>query len=409
MFELGMSLSEMPTNETVCNTDHDNDNGMQSRDDATTVSLDITRAHEHDIDERDSQEERSIPCTEPADTALWSLGSQFDIEVSPDNDNADGDNTIPFVPSTDRPTTPTGAWFFDSCSSNALDVIVPTARNGYFTDEQIPTRQDQTIDGVGLHESPNLNFGRRPFETSRTPATFYQEPSIVISDYTLPVRPGLPEHSRTGLVSSVTMVQSTYDISKKFNSRWMSRLDSTPKLLTYCAALSPQQLFNAGIRTLQDCYNGIFPSSFGQVFALMHVVFAFTRAPTHGDGSLDWQELFRDTYRWRYLIVDSAEVAIFDDVWRRAWCPQASTETIILENGFPNQILHTSSPSARNDWNERWTIESNDGLNDGLSVRGSQENIHDVLMRGTVIKRCSIFLDGNVPDYISRTFKSGLS
>ncbi|KAK0508143.1 hypothetical protein JMJ35_009227 [Cladonia borealis] len=109
----------------------------------------------------------------------------------------------------------------------------------------------------------------------------YQRPSIVLSDPVGRTIPPVADDLYCHMLgddsmTTTSLVQQVREILHGLNRNWMGRLESTPDLYTRCMPLSTCRLLETGIRALQLCFYGDLPSSFEDLFALMHVAFAFS-------------------------------------------------------------------------------------------------------------------------------------
>ena len=188
----------------------------------------------------------------------------------------------------------------------------------------------------------------------------YQRPSIVLSDpvgRTIPpvaddfycLMLGDDSMTMTGLVKHVCK------ILHGLNRDWMGRLESTPDLYTRCLPLSTCQLLETGIRALQKCFSRDLPNSFEDLFALMHVAFAFSIVLNKDGNSYYWDGFSSDLYYWHRTVKDS-DLSLFGRVWDRLWCPRSSN-------------IQSFKIPPRGD-------------------------LYETLMEGMVIKGCAKFLDG---------------
>lgn len=157
------------------------------------------------------------------------------------------------------------------------------------------------------------------------------------------------------LMTTTNLVKQVRDILHELNKEWMGRLMSTPNLYVRCMPLSACSLLETGIRALQQCFSGSLPTSFDDLFALIHVAFAFSRVINKDRDSYYWDGFYSDLRYWYHTVRDS-EISLFGKVWHRLWCPPSS--------------------------------------NNHLFVNAPRTNLYETLMEGLVIKGCTNFLDG---------------
>ncbi len=195
----------------------------------------------------------------------------------------------------------------------------------------------------------------------------YERPSIVLSD---PVGRTIPPVADDfyclmlgdDSMTTTSLVKQVRKILHGLNRNWMGRLESTPDLYTRCLPLSTCQLLETGIHALQQCFSGNLPSTFEDLFALMHVAFAFSIMINRDGNSYYWDGFSSDLHYWHRTVRDT-EISLFAKVWDRLWCPRSSN------------IQSFMNPP-----------------------RG---DLYETLMEGMVIKGCANFLDGEQASHIS--------
>ena len=194
----------------------------------------------------------------------------------------------------------------------------------------------------------------------RLPLYEYQRPSIVLSDPVGRTIPPVTDNLYCLMLGDDSMttnslVQQVRDILHGLNSKWMGRLESAPDLYIRCMPLSTCRLLETGIHALQQCFLGNVPTSFEDLFALMHVAFAFSIVINRDGDSYYWDGFSSDLHYWRHAVRVS-ETSLFTRVWHRLWCPQFSVNQSRMD-----------------------------------PPRG---NLYKTLMESMVIKGCTNFLDG---------------
>ena len=163
-------------------------------------------------------------------------------------------------------------------------------------------------------------------------------------------------------ITTTSLVEQVRDILHGLNREWMEMLKSTHELYAHCMTLSTCRLLETGIRALQQCFSGSLPTSFEDIFALMHVAFAFSIVINKDGDSYYWDSFFSDLSYWYDTVRDPEEIGLFGKVWDRLWCPRSS-----------NNHLFMNPPRA---------------------------NLHETLMEGLVIKGCANFLDGKQASHV---------
>ena len=192
------------------------------------------------------------------------------------------------------------------------------------------------------------------------PQKNYERPCIALSDpFGRTIRPVADDLYCLMLgddsMTTNSLVKQVREILHNLHSEWMGRLESTPELYIRCKPLSTCRLLETGIRALEQCFSGTLPTSFGDLFALMHVAFAFSIVINRDRGSFYWDGFYSDLHYWHHTVMDS-EISLFGKVWDRLWRPRSS--------------------------------------NNHLFMNPPQGDLYETLMEGLVMKGCANFLDG---------------
>ena len=192
------------------------------------------------------------------------------------------------------------------------------------------------------------------------PQNNYERPCIALSDpLGRTIRPVADDLYCLMLgddsMTTNSLVKQVCEILHDLHSEWMGRLESTSELYTRCKPLSICRLLETGIRALEQCFSGNLPTSFEDLFALMHVAFAFSIVINRDRDSFYWDGFYSDLHYWHHTLRDS-EISLFGKVWDRLWCPQSS--------------------------------------NNHLFMNPPRGGLYETLMESTVIKGCTNFLDG---------------
>lgn len=401
------------TNDTMCNTDHIQDEGFElpsrtPRNDEMTRFTHTDGASGQDFEDNELQQEAYTSWNESTYNLLSCFGSQFDTETPPNHEDADEQDFFAPASLANDPITKNDSYLVDGDLSTVPGAAAFAVDTLHLDRTQRPLRRGQTTNGAASEPGWPSN-SRSAFSATTIPSILqYTVPGIVVSDYTRPVGSDLFASLEDGPVTPATLVQQAYSISNTLNSRWRSRLAAMLDLHESCLTSSPQWLFGVGVRTLRDCYNGVFPCTFIEIFGLMHAVFAFARVAAIVDGSCNWEALSQDIYNWRYIVRDAAEASVFVAIWQRIWSWQASAEMLVLENGFVNAVIYTSSPSPLSDTATKqhsMVPQASDDPKNHLFMGQCREDIQKLLLRGTVFKECSRFLDGESPRYSPETLE----
>ena len=120
----------------------------------------------------------------------------------------------------------------------------------------------------------------------------------------------------THCVSKQTQVGVLQALIGTFNSVWMQALGSDSKLQLRCATLTPDDLFEKGIMTFQNCSLGEFPQRFEDIFAFIHLAFVATyflhcQQNTHyGDDSFD-EDFYEQALELQHALRDKEDETMF--------------------------------------------------------------------------------------------------
>jgi hypothetical protein len=291
----------------------------------------------------------------------------------------------------------TDAVFSSGCAS-------PKSSVGYLAS----TQRTDINDNVSIEDyDPHvLSIDRYHYMRAPQESSFYSRrlPSILVSDPSgrtvAPIIKGFPIYlSGEDPITPDTLVADVCDIIYGLHTVWSPKLASIPELYEYCSALSKGWLFDTGAQALKRCYRGVLPRTFCDLFALMHVAFAFTLANGRGDDTCIWDDFSSDLYQWHHALADEAEMGLFARVWNRLWCRQETTDTLLLAL----DQLRTSSPtlyptaidSLRDP--EAMIVQSPVGPSADVTERTSMDwepsDQPSLLIGGAVIRECSRFLD----------------
>ena len=229
-------------------------------------------------------------------------------------------------------------------------------------------------------------------------------PSILVSDPSgrtgAPIIKGFPIYlSGKNLIIPDTLVAGVCDIIYGLHTVWSPKLASIPEVYGYCSALSECWLFDTGVQVLRDCYHGVLPRTFGELFALMHVAFAFTLASGRGDDTWIWDDFSSDLYQWYHALADGAEMGLFARVWNLLWCRQETPETLLLALDqlrtssptiYPTAIYSSRDPEAMI---VHSPVDPSTDVTERMSIDWEPSDQPSLLIGGAVIRECSRFLD----------------
>lgn len=168
--------------------------------------------------------------------------------------------------------------------------------------------------------------------------------------------------------------------------------------------LSP---FEAGLRALQQCFQGTPPVTFEGVFSIVQLAYAC--AYLLNDADYSWQVLFEDALQWQDLIPSEKDRALYVTIVNSLWDPlpslsqmsqvvEVSKNKVLALPQVPDQDLE------RMDLDEQETIAATEGpvthVSPSSEVGTSSSRPNSAwaiaIREGSVIKTCSRYLDGRL-------------
>ena len=143
---------------------------------------------------------------------------------------------------------------------------------------------------------------------------------------------------------------------------WQQKLSSMSELLPIYSRLSGRNMFELGINSFKRFFEGMPGYTFDQIFALMHVAWAYAYMLHGKDKSYCWGKFYQDMLPWQYLMFERSSQLTFIRVVEKLM----GSESLLL----------TSEPGTlASDWSDY----------DSLML---------LLKRGRILKDCSTFLAG---------------
>lgn len=140
--------------------------------------------------------------------------------------------------------------------------------------------------------------------------------------------PPLDENVQT----SQSQVDEVRDLVHVLNTEWIRRLNSEPNLEVEYSVYYIPSLFDTGAQALQSCYKNIYPSTFKETFALMHLACAIVYL-LHGDDlSYDWAGFFQDMLQWQHMILLDNEAVLLAHFVNLLWSPDELSTTSFITN-----------------------------------------------------------------------------
>ncbi|KAL2041812.1 hypothetical protein N7G274_005596 [Stereocaulon virgatum] len=291
----------------------------------------------------------------------------------------------------------TDALFSSGCANPKSPVRYHASPQRKDIEDNVP------IEDYDLHmlSTYRNRYARTPPESS---SYSHRLPGILVSDplgrTVAPTIKGFPIYlSGEDSITPDTLVADVCDIFYGLHTVWSPKLASIPELHGYCSALPKCWLFNTGVLVLQQCYHGVLPRTFGDLFALMHVAYSFTLADGRGDDTRIWDNFSSDVYQWHHALADGAEKGLFARVWDRLWCRQETPDTLLLAlnqlrtftpTKYPTAIGSSGGPEAMI---VQSPVEPSADVTERTSIDWKPSDQPSLLFGGAVIRECSRFLD----------------
>ena len=186
-------------------------------------------------------------------------------------------------------------------------------------------------------------------------------------------------------------------MSEKVIRRLAPSIDLTPP----CSESYIPALVEIGIRALGTFFRGSIPSSFQDVFALMHVACASAYIVHKDDHMYSWDAFLEDTQLWQYVLTNKIEKATFLKVisWLSSTheytpssqLPRSCTEdTLLPAEGAVLLNMLRNIPSSNPDA----ALREQDDEGVEPPAEGHQlTELYEALQRGAVTKACTSLLD----------------
>jgi len=190
-------------------------------------------------------------------------------------------------------------------------------------------------------------------------------------------------------------IRDLHDLVGGLHGHWLQEVRSTPGFPVVKSTICGLTPFEAGIRSLQQCFQGLPPSTFGGVLSLTHFAFSCAYAAQHDLDSPIWQDLFCDALEWSNNILVSEDRALYVRTVCLLWAPQQATrrtdECATSEHSEDKSLLVNHCHSLlQAEMGETMTDE---GSQPTISEVSSSTGIYS-LSSGAVIESCSRYLNG---------------
>ena len=247
----------------------------------------------------------------------------------------------------------------------------------------------------GSHEGNTALGVEEHLQSTAEPTYADRIPTIVVSEHKNTECSELADFTSKSLHGTPKiLVKEAFGILRSTSAQW----DMVSASLwgfdpSYQDSL-PASIFALGAQTLKQCYQGVLPSNLEKVLALMRIAVAFQYSINLRTDSEEWDDFSQDIHRWREALVEHADVQIFEEVWHQIWVPQALVGLSTASPGPGNWVLRSQLQIQH--MNLALQPDQTPGHQQIGSQNQSQEDVLSRLMRGTVIRGCSRFLDGKI-------------
>ncbi len=154
-------------------------------------------------------------------------------------------------------------------------------------------------------------------------------------------------------VSEQIQIAELQNLVSIVNTEWLLRMEVEPVLCSRCKTLLTSSLFETAVRALRDFNQGVLPSTFEDVFAIMHLAFAtaFFLHWQHDDYSFG--ALLDDALQWQLVLSsneDKVEFLIALSLW---WLPEVDSTALLRRNYM---ILYSSTIQERLEYSDQREI-----------------------------------------------------
>lgn len=196
---------------------------------------------------------------------------------------------------------------------------------------------------------------------------------LAVASTPLPGFSGVESGFARKTASAQAHIEELRDVVHVINFEWIRRLDSAPDIRVPCSNYYVRSLFETGIQILQRCYQNILPTTFKEIFALMHIACGVFYIKHGNDTCYGWGELFQDFLRWQYAMREERDIHLLIAVINQLWRPSCVT----LSQGAPMSPIHE--------------------LGSVITVNPRSVQLVDLFRNGMIIRECSEFLNGKLP------------
>lgn len=168
-------------------------------------------------------------------------------------------------------------------------------------------------------------YARSSFDGHQIPVRRTHDTSVPASIAYIAADSSHNEGHNEGKSNSHAHITNLRAVVRAMSEEWIRRLalsTNTPQLYAEQYACA---LFELGVRALRNYFRGAIPSSFHDVFALLHVAVASSYIIHKNDHTHSWNAYLEEACQWQHLLSDVMERGTFVKVIRRLCHPQGST------------------------------------------------------------------------------------
>ena len=191
------------------------------------------------------------------------------------------------------------------------------------------------------------------------------------------------------------------------HGHWLHEIRSTPGFPYVNSTICGLTPFEAGIRSLQQCFRGSPPCTLEGVLSLMHFAFACAYALHHEPMSHSWHALFSDVLDWRHYLPIKDDRHLYVRIVCLLWAPQdgllgskpctSSQHSEVLAQALNQPRCFADAEMSETNMDE--DTETDVNRSQPLQIPfpdtrlAGNKGLHS-LSTGAVIKSCSQYLDG---------------
>ena len=191
------------------------------------------------------------------------------------------------------------------------------------------------------------------------------------------------------------------EVVRALGEEWIRRLVTNTDITPPCSEAYTRALVEIGFRALRNYFKGTIPSTFQDVFALMHVAVASAYIIHKDDHVYSWGTFLSEAHQLHHLLIDETEKVTFVKAIRRLCHPQGdatssqspsnpTNDTFISTERALLLYMFSSLPSSSVD--AALQEQNPEGL-DPLTESYTETSSYERIRRSTVIKACTSFLD----------------